>query len=327
MISIIWSTSYLDEAAKCDTVLLLNEGTLLFNGKPQDLIKNVKGACTFEEAFIDRLGGIPKNTSALASSTPAREGDSKQVVVAQELTKKFGSFIAADHVSFSIPRGEIFGLLGPNGAGKSTIFKMLCGLLQPNEGTALVKNLDVQKAPSDARSCIGYMAQKFSLYGSLSVLQNLNFFAQIYNLKGKEEENAVKRMIEIFTLHNYLDLSSEELSLGFKQRLSLACACMHNPDVLFLDEPTSGVDPLTRHEFWNHIKGVAEKGVTVLVTTHFMDEAEYCDRIALIYRGTIIRMSTPGQLKEDARTAENPSPTLDDAFIQLIEEYDTRSPN
>jgi ABC-2 type transport system ATP-binding protein len=388
-ISVVWSTAYLDEAEKCHTVLLINEGKLLFYGKPQDLTKKVEGRVfkisnikgnrrqllshileqenvidgliqgndlrivlkekktpildihqikanedlqiqplspRFEDAFIDILGGGPKKFSELAATTPQIDTTSEHIVVAQGLTKKFGSFTAADHITFSISKGEIFGLLGPNGAGKSTTFKMLCGLLQPTEGKALVKDLDLQKAPSDARSRIGYMAQKFSLYESLSVLQNLNFFAGIYNLKGKKREIAVKQMFEIFNLQSYRDTSSGELPLGFKQRLSLACANMHHPDVLFLDEPTSGVDPLTRREFWNHINGLVEKGVTIMVTTHFMDEAEYCDRIALIYRGKMIEMATPDKLKEIAKTAQNPSPTLEDAFIQLIEEYDASHP-
>ncbi len=203
---------------------------------------------------------------------------------------------------------------------------MLCGLLRPTKGKALVKGLDLEKAPSDARSRIGYMAQKFSLYGTLSVLQNLNFFGGIYNLKGKKLQASVNRMIEIFNLQAYINTKAEELPLGFKQRLSLACANMHHPDVLFLDEPTSGVDPLTRREFWNHINGLVGKGVTIMVTTHFMDEAEYCDRIALIYRGKMIQMATSDQLKETAKTAQNLFPTLEDAFIQLIEEYDDKHP-
>jgi ABC-2 type transport system ATP-binding protein len=388
-ISVVWSTAYLDEAEKCDSVLLLNEGKLLFNGKPKDLTERVKGRvykisnikgnrrqllsqvlkldqvidgiiqgddlrivlkdngplsfdakkcginddlvirpidARFEDAFVDMLGGSSKNTSQLAANTPQIAGSSKHIVVAEGLTKRFGSFIAANDITFSIPQGEIFGLLGPNGAGKSTTFKMLCGLLQPSAGKALVKDLDLQQAPSDARSRIGYMAQKYSLYGSLSVLQNLNFFSGIYNLRGKEQRDAVRRMVEIFNLQDYLYISSEGLPLGFKQRLSLACANMHHPDVLFLDEPTSGVDPLTRREFWNHINGLVEKGVTIMVTTHFMDEAEYCDRIALVYRGKIIQMATPDQLKEIAQTPENRSPTLEDAFIKLIEEYDASHP-
>lgn len=166
------------------------------------------------------------------------------------------------------------------------------------------------------------MAQKFSLYGNLSVLQNLNFFSGIYNLKGALQRTMIQEMIETFALKPYLNVSAETLSLGFKQRVALACAVMHRPEVLFLDEPTSGVDPITRREFWNHINGLVEKGVTVMVTTHFMDEAESCDRIGLVYRSKMIDRGTPDELKAKAKTKDNPAPTLEDAFIRLIEKYE-----
>ncbi len=276
----------------------------------------------FEDAFIDLLGGCPKGMSRLAELTPSFTLKDPIVVNAKGLTKKFGGFTAADQISFEIKQGEIFGLLGPNGAGKSTTFKMLCGLLSPTSGKASVLEYDLQAAPSIARSHVGYMAQKFSLYGDLSVLQNLSFFSGIYNLKGSAKEKAIHQMIEIFHFKQYLEHSAQALPLGLKQRLALACAAMHQPEVLFLDEPTSGVDPITRREFWNHINGLIEKGVTVMVTTHFMDEAEYCDRIALIYKSRMITMGTPEELKQKAATKEHPYPTLEDAFIKLIEAYD-----
>lgn len=276
----------------------------------------------FEDAFVDILGGHSGGQSILAKRMPKKEIHSDQMIDAAALTKSFGSFTAADAITFSVRSGEIFGLLGPNGAGKSTTFKMLCGLLKPTSGRSFVNGLDLQEAPGKARARIGYMAQKFSLYGDLSVQQNLNFFSGAYNLQGKKREEMIEEMIEIFNFSLYLDTSSKELPLGYKQRLALACAVMHNPDVLFLDEPTSGVDPITRREFWNHINGLVEKGVTVLVTTHFMDEAENCDRIALIYQSKIIRIGTPDALKKEAITAQNPSPSLEDAFIYLIEQHD-----
>lgn len=384
-ISILWSTAYLDEAERCNTVLLLNNGKLLYYGPPQALTdrmrnrvfkvtqiqgsrrallfqlldqKNVidgtiqgsdlrivtkepekptfpnEGASfaivetqpRFEDAFIDILGGGPGGRSELAERRPQEPASTAIAVEADKLTKQFGSFVAADEVTFTIQKGEIFGLLGPNGAGKSTIFKMLCGLLQPTRGKARVINLDLASAPGEARAKIGYMAQKFSLYGTLSVMQNLSFFAGIYNLQGSRKGEAIKKMFDIFSLHDFSSSTSESLPLGFKQRLSLACANMHDPSVLFLDEPTSGVDPITRREFWNHINGLVEKGVTVMVTTHFMDEAEYCDRIALIYRGKVIHMDTPDALKNIAKTKEQPNPTLNDAFLKLIEEYDAKHP-
>ncbi len=381
-ITVFWSTSYLDEAERCNSVLLLSEGSVLYTGSPEELNKRVEGRVfkvsdisgdrrkllfellrdpnvldgviqgrdlrilmknhsplsqqiqakiepispRFEDAFIDILGGGPGGKSELSERAPAVEDKAADMVVAENLTKKFGNFTAADKISFRVRKGEIFGLLGPNGAGKSTTFKMLCGLLRPTEGKAIVCGLDLQVALGDARAEIGYMAQKFSLYGNLTVQQNLEFFAGIYNLTNSQKEKAVEQMVEIFSLQPFLDQSADELPLGFKQRLSLACATMHNPSLLFLDEPTSGVDPLTRREFWNHINGLVGKGVTILVTTHFMDEAEYCDRIALIYRGQIIALETPNQLKDLIRSDENPNPTLEDAFVKMIEEYDTKHP-
>lgn len=273
----------------------------------------------FEDAFVDILGGGPKEESVLAKIIPQKTTCSLHPVDARHLTKRFDSFTAASDISFSIKRGEIFGLLGPNGAGKSTIFKMLCGLLQPTHGTAKVSGFDLKTASSEARSRIGYMAQKFSLYSDLSVTENMNFFSGVYGLAGKERQDMMDLMINIFEFEPYLEANAGTLPLGFKQRLALSCAVMHEPDVLFLDEPTSGVDPITRREFWNHINGMAEKGVTIMVTTHFMDEAEYCDRIALIYGGLNIASGTPDELKESVKTKELPNPTMEDAFITLIE--------
>ena len=365
-ISVIWSTSYLDEAERCNTVLLLRDGKLLYYGKPQDLTKNLEGrvfkitpggdrraelktlladknvidGCLqgsairlvvkepiqgesipprFEDAFIDILGGGPGGESELANHMPLLAHENEMPVVAEHLTKRFGSFTAVDDISFAVKQGEIFGLLGPNGAGKTTTFRMLCGLLRPTLGKAFLQGLDVQAAPAKARAQIGYMAQKFSLYDQLSVRQNLQFFSGIYGLLGKEQQDAVDEMVAVFELEPYLNSSTQLLPLGFKQRLSLACATMHHPKVLFLDEPTSGIDPLMRREFWNHINGLVAKGITILVTTHFMDEAQYCDRIALIYQGQVIHLDTPDALK---KLAKGENPTLEDAFIQLIEEHD-----
>lgn len=377
-ISVIWSTAYLDEAQKCPTVILLSEGKMVFQGKPELLMKRVEGRVVkitniqrnkrellsqllqdsnvmdgviqgkdlrlvlrekktvfyaaeaveprFEDGFVDILGGGPGGQSKLADRVPPVISTVRNMIHAEKLTKKFGNFTAVNEVSFDISRGEVFGLLGPNGAGKSTIFKMLCGLLKPSSGQTMVAGIDLQMNPGEASAQIGYMAQKFSLYGGLSVYQNLEFFAGIYNLTGKEKRKAIHEMIEIFYLKPYLSDGADSLPLGFKQRLALACANMHHPNILFLDEPTSGVDPVTRREFWNHINGLVERGVTIMVTTHFMDEAEYCDRIALIYRGKIINIQTPDMLKDIAKTSQNPKPTLEDAFVQLIEEYDAAHP-
>ena len=215
-------------------------------------------------------------------------------------------------------------MLGPNGAGKSTTFKMLCGLLTPTAGTARVVGADLYRAGGAARAKLGYMAQKFSLYGNLSVRQNLDFFAGVYGLTSRRKRDTVERLVGAFELSPYLGANAGDLPLGFKQRLALACAVLHDPPVLFLDEPTSGVDPLTRREFWAHINAMVERGVTVLVTTHFLDEAEYCDRVALIYKGQVIAEGSPDDLKDQAKNAELAEPTLEDAFIALVERFDAK---
>jgi len=277
----------------------------------------------FEDAFVAMLGGQAKRTQKLDAPERAdRNGASAVEAIA--LTKTFGDFTAADHISFDIKRGEIFGLLGPNGAGKSTTFKMMCGLSRPTSGTARVDGYDLYRAPAIARSRLGYMAQKFSLYGDLTVRQNLDFFGGVYGLTGAKKRDAIDRAIAAFDLTSHLNTNAYELPLGFKQRLALSCAILHNPPVLFLDEPTSGVDPLTRREFWGAINAMIATGVTVMVTTHFMDEAEYCDRIALIYRGRCIAIDTPDALQASVRRKDLPNPTLEDAFIALIEAQDRR---
>ena len=278
----------------------------------------------FEDAFMDLLGGGPKGGSPFATARRnAQPGPTGDIIVeAAGLTRRFGDFTAASDISFKVGRGEIFGLIGPNGAGKSTTFKMLNGLLKPSAGRARVAGIDLQRAPARSRARLGYMAQKFSLYGDLSVAQNLNFFARIYGLGGRRRREAVTRMVDTFALGPFLADDAQTLPLGFRQRLALACAVMHQPDVLFLDEATSGIDPRTRREFWTHINAMVETGVTVMITTHFLDEAEYCDRIALIYRGRMIALGSPDDLKAGTASAARPEPTLEDAFIALVEADD-----
>ena len=279
-----------------------------------------------EDAFIDLLGGGPGGESALANHMPqVRLPDTvntDNVIQAVNLTRRFGEFTATDHVNFSVKQGEIFGLIGPNGAGKSTTFKMMCGLLTPSAGEAHVMGKNLKTSPGEARQRLGYMAQKFALYGNLSVSQNLGFFSGVYGLSGRRRRRRIEEMACIFDLQSYWHTSAGELPLGFKQRLALACAVMHEPPILFLDEPTSGVDPVTRREFWTHINGLVGKGVTVLVTTHFMDEAEYCDRIGLVYRGRLIAIGSPDALKQSVVDDVLPDPTLEDAFIRLVEASD-----
>ncbi|MCT8354088.1 MULTISPECIES: ATP-binding cassette domain-containing protein [Photorhabdus] len=301
------------------------------DASPQELLSQlkqpdaeiVKAAPRFEDAFIDLLGGGSTRHSELAKIMPRIAANPTETVIeAQDLTKKFGDFAATDHVDFQVKRGEIFGLLGPNGAGKSTTFKMMCGLTVPTGGKALVLGMDLKTSSGKARQHLGYMAQKFSLYGNLTVEQNLKFFSGIYGLQGRKQKEKIDGMIDAFNLKSVLHQTTDQLPLGYKQRLALSCALMHEPDILFLDEPTSGVDPQIRREFWLHINGMVDKGVTVMVTTHFMDEAEYCDRIGLVFRGKLIAAGTPDDLKQWVATDENPDPSMEQAFIDLVVNYD-----
>jgi ABC-2 type transport system ATP-binding protein len=198
---------------------------------------------------------------------------------------------------------------------------MLCGLLPPSDGRALVLGIDLRRAAAVARGRIGYMAQKFSLYGNMSVLQNLRFFGSAYGLAGRTRERRIEAELSEFGLGPYADTISETLPLGYKQRLALACAIMHEPGILFLDEPTSGVDPLARREFWQRINALAESGVTVLVTTHFMEEANYCDRLVIMAEGEVLAAGQPADLKARFRSREHPDPSMEDAFIGLIEAH------
>lgn len=314
-ITVVWATAYLDEAHNFDTCIVLDEGKIIYNGLPHDLSPTTKG---FEEKVIELMGGFDAKPSELAEKFELRQDNGEFVIEALDLVKRYGDFYAVKNNTFHIKKGEIFGLLGPNGAGKSTSFKMMCGLSTPTKGTAKIMGQDILKNPTKARSYLGYMAQKFSLYGDLSVIQNLRFFAGVYGLGIFKRKEKIDEVIDIFHFKKYLDHDAKELPLGYKQRLSLACAVMHDPPVLFLDEPTSGVDPITRREFWHHIKALSEKGVTVMVTTHFMDEAEFCDRISLFYRGEAIATGTPTELKNMI----SPTATMEDAFVGLIEKHD-----
>ena len=398
--TVVWSTAYLDEAERCDDVLLLHEGRLVAQASPLELIEPMHGrtfampvpavdrrsAARFAKAIpgvvdaviqgstvrvllsegapepdpralLPNAEGLPKrmstvephledafiallrqradaraaNASAIdelphASVTaPSRATEAAApgpVISIRDLTRVFGDFTAVDRLSFEVLRGEIFGLLGPNGAGKSTTFRMLCGLLPPSSGEARVLGIDLRDSAPEARARIGYMSQKFSLYGILSVEQNLKFFGAVYGLVGAHLVQRIAVILEEFGLAEVADRTSDDLPLGFKQRLALGAALLHEPEILFLDEPTSGVDPLTRREFWDRINALAEAGVTVLVTTHFLDEAEYCDRIGIIYRGKLIALGSPDELKSRYRAPDLQEPTLDDAFVAMIEAED-----
>ena len=379
--TIIWSTAYLDEAARCPEILMLDEGRLLFAGPPQAMAARAQGrvftlspgpnarrdllrqwmrrdgvddvvvqggslrvvlnehapaetlaqmthsggipaAPRLEDAYMSALGGMLRTPSPFGRpDAGARATTGEERIVADGLTKRFGTFTAADNISFSVHAGEIFGLLGPNGAGKSTTFRMLCGLSRPTSGHCGVDGVDLLRAGSAARARLGYMAQKFSLYPELTVLQNIRVVADLYGVTRRRQAGRIPELCAALGLREALHQRAEELPLGQKQRLALLCATLHEPPVLFLDEPTSGVDARTRRDFWKHILALTAAGTAVLVTTHFMEEAEYCDRLALINNGVVIRMGTPDALKEEcARATGRTDPTLEEAFIACIEE-------
>ncbi len=271
-------------------------------------------------ARADNNQVMPPPDPALFSAMPGSPGadvaPAPDMIQVAGLERRFGSFVAVDRVSFRVRRGEIFGLLGANGAGKTTTFRMLCGLLPISGGTCTVAGLNLRSAASAARAKIGYMAQKFSLYGNLSVLDNLRFFSSAYGLRGSRRRGRIRWALESFALEPFAGAPSQTLPLGFKQRLALAVALMHEPELLFLDEPTSGVDPLARREFWQQINQVAEGGVTVLITTHFMEEAEYCDRLVIMAEGRVLAEGSPETMKRDY--GGHAAASMEDAFIGLI---------
>ena len=384
-VTVLLSTAYMDEAERCDHVILLHEGEILAQGNPAQLaaplqghafvLEDVPAASRELQAKIAQLPGVvdtviqgdglrivmqeprqpvlqndlaaygsPKAVPArledafvslLFSRTarhpiplpqqPDTTADHAPVVVVKDLFRYFGDFAAVKDVSFSVRKGEIFGLLGANGAGKSTTFRMLCGLLPSSSGTLSVAGVDLRTASAEARARIGYVSQKFSLYGALSVQQNLSFFSAAYGLESRRRRERMAWALEELELKEYTAMNAGDLPLGYKQRLALACALMHEPSILFLDEPTSGVDPLARREFWARVNALAEGGTTCLVTTHFMEEAEYCDRLVLMSLGEILAQGTPSEIKAKVRRADRPNPSMEDAFISLIEEHEQAS--
>ncbi len=385
--TVLLSTAYLDEAQRCDRVLMLDRGRLLAQGTPQWFQQQVQGRVfrirsprltprqlqaqvlgrpgvidaaleatwvrvvvdspqharaehlapgvdpvevepippRFEDAFMELLSrdqGEQRpaaiNVARSGASRAAKAADSDVVIQVQDLKRRFGDFWAVGGISFQVHRGEVFGLLGANGAGKTTTFRMLCGLLPPSGGTLRVAGVDMRRAPAQARARIGYMSQKFSLYRTLSVMQNLRFFSSAYGLRGRRRRARLQWALEQFQLAEVAGTDSGQLPLGYQQRLAMACALMHEPEIVFLDEPTSGADPVARRQFWQRINALAMQGVTVLVTTHFMEEAQYCDRMAIMIDGRLAAVDTPENIRLMAQSPENPEPTIEDAFIQLI---------
>ena len=388
-LSVLLSTSYLDEAERCEEVVVLHEGKVLAHGRPTQVSELAAGrtflvepaagqtARGLQARVLDDPGvidAVPEGgqvrlvrtnaepahdgplTGARVTPVPPRFEDGFMVLLRQtlaahspavaagfqpadstsagykpaateeavvqvhDLVRRFGSFTAVDHVSFDVHRGEVFGLLGPNGAGKTTTFRMLCGLLPATAGTLRVAGVDLHSARASARQRIGYVAQKFSLYGQLTVQENLEFFASAYSLRGGRKRDRIAWALKEFELTSHARLPSGQLPGGYKQRLAMAAALLHEPEILFLDEPTSGADPLARRDFWRRITLLAEKGVTVIVTTHFMEEAEYCDRIVIMDAGRVLAQGTPAEVRRRARPEPRRTPTMEDAFITIVAE-------
>lgn len=392
-ISVLLSTAYLDEAERCQEVILMHEGHLLGQNTPSQFTRQlnnqtfmltpedesrrrlqerihampgvvdaiilgnhvrlvtdkplepaeVKGHFgngskisvqaappRFEDIFIvmlkKRMGSDKKSDPSVTEhfSHSIEGSGSEDIITVEKLKRRFGNFYAVRGISFSVKRGEIFGLLGANGAGKSTTFRMLCGLLPASEGKLRVAGKDLRIAAAQARARIGYMAQKFSLYLGLTVLQNLQFFSRAYGLKGRRQKTRLEWALDSFELAGMANTPSRDLPLGYKQRLALAAALIHEPAILFLDEPTSGVDPLARREFWQRINRLAESNVTIMITTHFMEEAEYCDRLVIMAQGEILGQGIPEEVKARFRTPRNPEPSMEDTFIAMIENFEKK---
>jgi len=385
-ITVLVSTSYLDEAERASRVIVLNGGRVLAQGAPVEVTRlaadrtyiadpqgetarRMQARLLDDPAVLDAVpdGGrvrwvlaepcssaagdaspgaapaIPPGTPvpprfedgfmvllrrtvphetlvAIELERPFETRGDEVVVRVSDLVKRFGAFTAVDHVRFEVRRGEIFGLLGPNGAGKTTTFRMLCGLLAPTAGVLEIVGVDVRRASAAARQRLGYVAQKFSLYGQLTVKENLDFFAAAYGLRRQRRRERIDWAMRQFELAQHAELTSGELPGGFKQRLAMSAALLHEPEILFLDEPTSGADPLARRAFWRRITALSDQGVTVIVTTHFMQEAEYCDHVAIMDAGRLLAQGTPGEIRRLARVETGREPTMEDAFITIVEQ-------
>ncbi|MFO1213928.1 MAG: ATP-binding cassette domain-containing protein [Burkholderiaceae bacterium] len=306
-------------------------------GAPEVLPTSHPVAPRLEDGFmllLDAADGAPATgTSAPVAATPgaavaalatmapppAAAADATPVIRVQHLTRRFGDFVAVADTSFDVKRGEVFGLLGPNGAGKTTTFRMLCGLLPPSGGQLRVAGVDMRHARAAARRHIGYVSQKFALYANLSVEDNLRFFAGAYGLTGALQQRQLQRAYAEFELQDVRRMPSGQLPGGYRQRLAMAAALLHEPQILFLDEPTSGADPHARRAFWRRITALAAAGTTVVVTTHFMEEAEYCDRIVIQDAGRVLALGTPAEVRAQAGGGVNAAMNMEQAFIGVVE--------
>ena len=314
-ISIVVATAYMEEAERFDWLVAMNAGKILATGTPVEL-KATTAAHTLEDAFIAVLPEQQRAGHRALHIPPRRIVDVEPVIVARGLTRRFGNFTAVDHVSFTIERGEIFGFLGSNGCGKTTTMKMLTGLLPASDGEALLFGRPLDATDLGARKRVGYMSQSFSLYAELTVRQNLQLHARLFHLPAQEGKARIAELVRRFGLGDFIDQLAQDLPLGIRQRLSLAVAIVHQPEVLILDEPTSGVDPLARDRFWELLIDLSRKeGVTIFVSTHFMNEAARCDRVSLMDSGRVLATDTPAGLIAARGTAR-----LEDAFISFLEE-------
>jgi ABC-2 type transport system ATP-binding protein len=377
-LSVLVSTSYMDEAERCSQVIVLHEGRVLTLGAPAQIKQRAQGHSfiassdtqqparllqarlmelpevidavphggkvrtvmraehaakltnvRFESVEADLEDGLmmllreqsdEKPAASGAIELPASPSDRSEVVIeVHDAVRKFGDFIAVNRTSFEVRRGEVFGLLGPNGAGKTTTFRMLCGLLPATSGTLHVAGVDLRKARAEARQNIGYVAQKFSLYGDLSIRENLEFFAGAYGLRNAQMRQRIDWALENFELRGRESATAGKLPGGFQRRLAMAAALLHEPQIVFLDEPTSGADPLARREFWRRITALAAHGTTIVVTTHFMEEAEYCDRIMIQDAGKTLAIGTPEEVRVHAARDGKPIETMEEAFIAIVE--------
>ena len=305
--SVIVATAYMEEAEKFDFLIVMNAGKILATGAPREILART-GAESIEEAFVSLL---PEGGGAKKLEIPPRKDDGgAPVIVARGLTKTFGNFVAVDHVDLAIRRGEIFGFVGSNGCGKTTTMKMLTGLLDASAGEALLFGRSIEAGGLAARRRVGYMSQGFSLYGELSVLQNLELHGRLFGLPSRAARDRIETLLDRFELRDHGGVLAADLPLGLRQRLSLAVALVHKPDLLILDEPTSGVDPVARDEFWALLIELSRKeGVTIFISTHFMNEAARCDRISLMDSGKILATGAPAELtrRKNGKTWKRPS--------------------
>jgi ABC-2 type transport system ATP-binding protein len=323
-VTMVVATAYLDEAERCQRVGLLHHGRLLACDSPRRLKALAWPAVsdpTLEDVFSNVLG--EGADTAVRRRTPPDLTTLEPAVVLEQLSRRFGNFIAVNRISLTVPKGEIFGFLGPNGAGKSTTIRMLCGILEPSSGSGQVAGFDLSTKAERIKEQIGYMSQRFSLYEDLTVAENIAFYGGIYRIPARLLAERAEWVIGMAGLTERRNAKAGELSVGWRQRLALGCALLHRPPIIFLDEPTAGVDPLNRRRFWQLIHNLAAEGVTVFVTTHYMDEAEYCDRLALIYRGELVAVGSPLELKQQ-RAVDGVVPSLEQVFIGLIEERDAQ---